>query len=377
MSRVEIPYLNPIKLHKIDADVINDYVSKHMDDYSYLQTILPWQQVREFGQPWQLQDRLRMQFYSSFETNILSLCDRDGDEIYNESISPLLVDADDPSMKVYQPNWMLSTIDPGVYFLKLSCSTAPNEIYPDGFSLFLISEPLKFLANHKNSLLLNYSHYQFKDDVIFETGFSPYIRIPGTLRLKPLSSKDSFFEDQVLSMQTLDSKPYRIWELSIGGASGIPDWLADRIGRILGCSTLTFDGKAFTKANENSRLEEKSAANYPMRSYTIELREAENSFSKSFSGALEDAEVPTPTIADNVKSIFVEHTGSESSAKVIQHADLVGKVIILLQRAQQPIEVKLSGVPADASEAVFDPLTGSFTAFDDWGIGEKGYVIYK
>jgi hypothetical protein len=374
MTKIEFPYLNPIKFHRVDFVNYDKYISKHMDDFSYVKTIPDWYQFREFGQPWQLTDKIRFQFQSSFIDNMLSLCDQDGDIIYTEALDSIRVSDDDPNLKLYQVDWDISNKPEGIYFLRLGCSGSP---IIGGGNIFLVSEPLNFLAKHKNSLLLEYSHYQFKDDVIFETGFSPSIRIRGTLRFKPLSSKDSFFEDQVLSMQTLDSKPYRTWELLIGGASGIPDWLADRIGRILGCSNLLIDGKEYQRATESAKLEERAAANYPMRSYSIDLREAENNFSKIFDGDLGDTETPAPTIADNVKSIFVQHTGSESSAKIIQSSALIGREIIEFRRAQQPLHKILTGAPADASEVLVNTLTGEFTTFDDWAIGEEAFIIYK
>jgi hypothetical protein len=371
-AKIIIPLLNPIKWHRIDPVDISKYVSTHMDDHSYLRTIKPWEQVREYGQPWQLSDTINQQFESSFLTNTMSLCDQDGDEIYTEELDSIRDNVDDPNLKVYQPSWNFPDIAEGVYFLKMVCY---GDVALADYSVTLISEPLIFLAKHKNSLLLEYTHYQFKDDVIFETGFSPSIRIRGTLRLKPLSSKDSFFEDQVLSMQTLDSKPYRLWEFLIGGASGIPDWLADRVGRILGCSSLLIDGKAYQRASENARLEEKGVANYPMRSYSIELREAENLFSKTFTGDEGEIAPPTPTIADNVKSKFIVYN---IGLGAWQHDDLKNRSIIEITRSGNPVHWITSGTPA-LGEMLYTAADGTFTpsALEPASVDEEIFVIYK
>ena len=92
------------------------------------------------------------------------------------------------------------------------------------------------------------------------------------------TSKESFFEDEPLNPSIEDYKPYDVYELVVGGPTGIPDWLAKRLNRIIGCSTLKIDVRQYVKA-EGAKWEPASEQNYPMRSWSIELREAINSSS--------------------------------------------------------------------------------------------------
>ncbi len=105
-------------------------------------------------------------------------------------------------------------------------------------------------------------NYRYYNDIIFETGFPPSLRVLGKIKYKSPASRDTIYEDQVLNQSILNSVPFRIWELTIGGSSGIPDYLIDKVNRILGCSNLLIDGRLFTKS-EGAKLEERALEDYP------------------------------------------------------------------------------------------------------------------
>jgi hypothetical protein len=265
-------FLNPLKFIPYSATNTPKYLSKHMDDFFYYETIRPWQQRRQYYQPWMNTDRISLQFQSNLDPVKVSLIDVD-ERVYNSTtFSQLLYSFDDPTMFLYEGGIDLNPYGAGLYFVKVECGVIDSD---GNFPLTLISEPIEIASVHKDSLLLEYSHYEFYNDIVFETGFAPEIRIRATLRLKSLSSKDTFFEDQPLNMTMLQSRPYRIFQLLIGGAKGIPDYLADMLNRIFGCSNLLIDGKPFTKS-DGAKMEDNSQDNYPMRGWAIDLREAEN-----------------------------------------------------------------------------------------------------
>jgi hypothetical protein len=201
------------------------------------------------------------------------------DRIYvSNNMTDLLQNADDPDLRVYHGDLALAAYPEGVYFIRIDCGAADA----DGiFPLVLISEPIEIRQEHKDSLYLEYKGTNYYGSVIWGTGFSPTIRVRATLRPKSFSSKDTFFEDEEMGMTLLDARPYEVYELIIGGASGIPDYLAKIISRILGCKTLSIDGKLYTK-NDGAKLEESRQDNYPMRAWSIELRDASNKGAKTY-----------------------------------------------------------------------------------------------
>lgn len=272
------PLLNPVKFVDLNPGTVPAYLSRHMDDYFYFETLQPWQEKKRYFQPWQNSDTISLQFLSRLDPMKISLIDIDERIYYSTNMTQGVADADDPTLYIYESATDLSSFDEGLYFLRIECG-APDS--GGNYALTLISEPIDIAEIHKNSLLFEYYHRVSTGDIIFETGFRPTVRERATLRLKSLSSKDTFFEDQVLDMTLLQSKNFRVWRLSIGGATGIPDYRADLFNRIQGCSTLLIEGKAYTKS-EGATMEDSSAPNYPLRSWSVDLREAENIYSKPY-----------------------------------------------------------------------------------------------
>lgn len=304
MSRLLQSYLNPVKFHPMNPVQIEQYVSRHMDHYPYIDTIQPWETTREYFQPWMQSDIIRLQMFSDYGPLRLQLIDVDERVWWDDNMDPIVPNYDDPALNIYEIQVALGAIPEGVYFLKLSCGAPVH--------LELISEPLKVLQLHKHSLLLLYKHSEYYQDTAFETGFFPSIRIRATLSLKSLSSKDSFFEDQVSNPKQTDAVPFETYELKVGGASGIPNWFAKKLNRIFGCSTLLFDGVQLTKF-DGSKWEPATQANYPMRSWTIELRESVNSSSMKYE---DDAVITSPVsiiAAVNSKGFGLDGTGGSDS----------------------------------------------------------------
>jgi hypothetical protein len=269
-NKIIQPFINPIKFIELTPTLQDQYRSRHYDDFFYMETIKQWQEKRQYLQPWQQSDSIRWQFQSQMAPMKYSLIDMDERVYVSNNMSDLLQNADDPDFRVYQGDLALAPYDPGIYFVRIDCGTADGD---GNFPLVLISEPLIIAEEHKNTLYLEYKGAGYYGSVVWGTGFSPNIRIRATLRPKSFSSKDTFFEDEEMGMTLLDARPYEVYELIIGGATGIPDYLAKIINRILGCKTLQIDGRYYTK-NDGAKLEESAQENYPMRAYKIELRDA-------------------------------------------------------------------------------------------------------
>jgi hypothetical protein len=259
-QQIIIPHRNPVKFYKINPAVIPQYLSKNYDLHPYIETIKPWETKRAYAQPWMQCDNIRLQVEANFGPILLELIDQDDTVYYSQNMQQVLLSSGNDGYAIYEANLPLNIYPEGVYYLKLAGTS--------------ISEPLKILANQKNTVLLEYSHHIYTGDIIWATGFSPSIRVRGTIQPESPSSKDSFFEDQQLNLILEDSKAFDVSLFLIGGAPGIPSWFAKKLNRIMGCSTVKYDGIQYTKnADKLTPLSEK---NYPMKSYSIELRDTIN-----------------------------------------------------------------------------------------------------
>ena len=253
---------NCLQMFLPDWDRDNRYNSKDFDDYDFTDTILPFEQMTSYCQPWQLNDTINLQLLSNLSVNfVLKDCRTDAviDTIPFDSV---LESAEEPGLFIREVSVPLSGYDEGCYYVELDF----------GGVFSLRSGDLNFAELHEGTLLVEYKHFENREDLFFETGFFPSVRIYATNRFDRPSQKATVYEDQVLNLSALRAVKYRLWNLVIGGSYGIPDYLADMIGGIIGMSDFRLDGKNYTVA-DGEEMEPNGIDLYPMRGWTVKLRE--------------------------------------------------------------------------------------------------------
>jgi len=146
--------------------------------------------------------------------------------------------------------------------------------------MWLVSEPLNILVSHPNTVFLEYKNSRYHGDVIFETGREFGLRVEGTIGVNSFTpgGKRQVYEDEKLNPTVLSAKPYRTFTLSIGGSSGVPDWMIDKLMWIWSCDNVLVDGKSYAMTDES--FDFKTEDGYPMRGVNIKIREGINRGSK-------------------------------------------------------------------------------------------------
>lgn len=263
------PFINPLQLFDPNPATDDRYRSKDFIDFDFPDTILPWEQRTNYCQPWQKSDTI----FDQLQTNIGPVAFILKDAVTDYVIDTLLYtqgaeSVNEPGMFIYEISVPLNIYPEGCYYAEVTFGVDP-------VIFTLRTGELNIAETHENSLYLEYQHFEFREDVIFETGILYGMRVFGTNRYQKTANKSTTYEDQVLNMTALRNVAYRIWKLVIGQSKGIPDWLADKIGRIIGCSTLMIDGKRFTKP-QDAEMEPITDDYYPMKGWTVDLRERFN-----------------------------------------------------------------------------------------------------
>lgn len=271
MSSVYISIINPIK-YSIIKTANPLYNSRHLDDYEFKDTVLPFQQPVPFYQPWQLNDTIHQQLIASTGPITLKVVDLEGNEVYSSNFIQKQEHKYLPGFFIYEHTLSLSIFSEGAYRMKLYIGT---EIWQ--------SELLVFSTKIDRSLLVEYKHYEYFSGVIFETGFYPSIRVPGTLVYQKPANKRTIYEDQPLNTTTLKSSPYRLFKLYVGNEEGVPDYIIDLFNSISGCSTLSIEGRLYT-INDGASFEDSAEDGYPMRGWSVELREQLNRGMRVYDG---------------------------------------------------------------------------------------------
>jgi hypothetical protein len=178
----------------------------------------------------------------------------------------------DPDFKPYEVLIPLNALPEGRYYLLLTVGTSSNETQ-------LISEPMQVSESLDNTILFTYFNTINSQGIIWDTGVQFTFRAEAVIREFLPAFKDTIYQDQILDNVLLSSIPYRQFKLQLGGQYGVPDWVVDKVNRILSCDTWNADGKSFVK-KDGTQWTPVELDSYPMRGWGIDILEGDNLSSK-------------------------------------------------------------------------------------------------
>lgn len=254
---------NPVQMFVPDYSPDSRYNSKDFDDYDFPDTILPFEQATSYCQPWQLNDTIQLQLQTNVGPVQFIIRDcRTNAVIDTILFSQILESENEPGLFIYECVIPLSGYDPGCYYVELNF----NNVF------VLRSGDLNFDELHEGTILFEAKHFENREDLIFETGFFPSLRLYATKRFDRPAQKATVYEDQVLNLSALRSVKYRLWNLVLGSSFGMPDYQADMFSGWIGMSDFRADGKNYTVV-EGEEMEPNGIDYYPMRGWSVKLRE--------------------------------------------------------------------------------------------------------
>lgn len=304
-------FIMPLQLFDPNPTTDARYRSKDFIDFDFPDTILPWEQMTSYCQIWQKSDTI----FDQLQTNVGPVA-----FILKDCKTDLVVDTllytqgaesvNEPGLFIYEISVPLSGYPVGCYYVEVTFGAAP-------VIFTLRTGELDLQTEHENSLLSEFQHFEFREDVIFETGILYQLRILGTNRYQKTANKSTTYEDQILNMTALRNVSFRTWKLVIGQSKGIPDWLADKIGRVIGCSTLLIDGKAFTKP-QDAELEAIQDDYYPMKGWSVDLRERYNRAARHY-----ENEVPLDGVVEIMINVDSKGFGNSNSGSQTAVIDII------------------------------------------------------
>lgn len=268
-----IPLLNPLKFVEVDYENIPAYLTKHLDDFLFVEQIsdLPWMQQTCYAQPWQTSDTIKLQFESNFSPLNVSLVNKDGIQVGSTLVATnKAANRYEAGMYVFEAAYSLAGVEEGYYCVKLTCGSPVLKTF--------ISEPIHVKELHENTVRLDYSNSRYHGDVIFETGIEFQMRIKALIQNFKPGGKRTMYDDEKFNPTVLSAKPYRAFDILFGFDYGVPDWVADKLNWIWSCNSVYVDGKSF--AMEEGDMELLPVEGYPMRAVTVKAREGINRGSK-------------------------------------------------------------------------------------------------
>jgi len=129
--------------------------------------------------------------------------------------------------------------------------------------------PIDVKNDHPDTILFEYTDVVNRLGVIFDTGIEFNFRVEGILRNYQPSSSDEDYVDQKYNSVSLNSIPYRVFDLYIGafGIQQYPDWLIEKLNFIFACKLKKIENEYYNKADgakfEVTRPTQKDDRGYP------------------------------------------------------------------------------------------------------------------
>ncbi|KAF0195632.1 MAG: Uncharacterized protein FD166_2805 [Bacteroidetes bacterium] len=263
---LKIPHLNPLHFHRVpDGSFSYDLIPYFEEKAVYLQKFLGTDTLM-----FQLQ--LLVDSWNSVGYRVL---DSNGTEFgtYTGGLAGTLNNYNIWSTRTTDN--ILTGLPEGIYYIELTI-----DLIVTGNSVIrtYLSEPFEVVKEITDSLLIQYSH----DHNAFDIGFYPsglaaskrsfQIRLEGGVLSEGFQpgSKDSYFIDQDREVTLLDSQPFNVYRFTFGPSGGIPNWMANKLNRILSLSEVLINGIQYVK-NDGSKLESSRDKLYPFAGWVIDL----------------------------------------------------------------------------------------------------------
>jgi len=254
------------------------------------------QENKCYFQKWTLDDFTKIQILSDFPDIDIVIRDYDSNlEVLTIPVTEIGISIIGETWKCYEAEFDFGLLPVGHYYAELTYSSISTP------AVTLFSEPFDVQESHPDTMLFIYQNSENNYSVIFDTGIEFTFRVEGTIKEFTPVSDDVIYNDQKRNVTLLNSVPYRSWKLYIGNAPGLPDWVLDKVNRIMSVDEKNIDGVDFEKV-EGEKWEQVRQVEYPFSGMSIEIMPVENLFLQRIKTG--DQPPEGYTIVEKVKNYF-------------------------------------------------------------------------
>lgn len=263
-NQLIIPFVNPIRFVPVGTPQY-----KQFDNDWYKNLVRSFEQPDNYAQKWIEGTPINLQFTSNFGPLQIDVirCDRS----LIASVVPVAVPTTliPSGFTVWEATINPPAPEEGTWYLLFKCGVAETLEQH-------ISEPQQtVLASEPNIMTVQYRNSFNDQDVIFDTGIEFIFCVEAIIGHLQPKSKRTLWEDQPLNLKSIESIPFRQFPFILGGAPGVPDWVADKMNRVFCCDYVLLDGEQFTQA-EDAEWVPNNTQFYPRQGMQTEIRPTQN-----------------------------------------------------------------------------------------------------
>jgi hypothetical protein len=271
-----IPHLCPVQFVPLNPEQNAKYHFVHMDDNWFANQVKFYIGEARYFQKWQTNDDARIQVRTNGLGPLrMDLYNCDGQIVRTIEMDQVNTPAIVSPNALFEGTMSFAALPEGTYAIVLTAGSGETQAQ-------FISEIIDLRISWDMTLLFEYRNNRNKQSVVFSEGYYPSFRVEGWLSDFEPASRFAVYEDQPADIQLLNGIPFRRYKLNIGNNQGVPPWVIDKINRIMLLTDTKIDGRAFTR-NADAQFEKVDVPGWPMKYWTLDVREAQNRDSSTLS----------------------------------------------------------------------------------------------
>ncbi len=304
-----IPEINPVIFYEVERDNLPKYQTRYMDKWMFAERLKPWQQRKDYAQPWMTTDIITLQFQSNFDPITVKVVNAKGIAIHTTLALVGLPNIYIPGAYSYEVSINLGAIGivkSGCYWLQIELGSGDEQKILISDRQFISVEELK------DTILIEYWHTSYYKDVLFETGVKFQIRLFAVFGFMEKFRKDDKYRNGNFNNIILASKSVKQWWLFIGGRFGLPDDIINLLDELLTCNNVWIDDKKLALAEE-SKIEYFEVDDYPRRGLKVLMEDGINRNSQVFALDIDPTKRLITTIMVSTKVFGDTHNQSSSN----------------------------------------------------------------
>lgn len=265
-----IPLTCPLHFVPLGYTKASYYKNYTMDQDWYKNRISQWIDQNNYYAPWESDESIPLQCQTyGLSPVTLQLLNEQGQPQGAPFALPLATDpAIPPGQSLFQGSYPLAGLQGIYYFLWTMGTGAATATW--------ISEGINVQPSwDDNTIRFDATNSSNKLDTIFSTGYSINFRVHGQINQYVPKSKFTTFIDQPQDIDLLNAIPYDTWTLEVGRGSGIPDYIRQKIDRVLLYDTVFIDGDQYSR-DADAQWDVQTFPGEPKAYMSLAIRRAKN-----------------------------------------------------------------------------------------------------
>lgn len=350
--------LNPVRYVPVMDFNPSLYWTKQFDDALQLCQTKFYNGKKPYYQKYTLSDTPVIQILSDYSDIVAEVFQEGSDvAVYTPVVNTVITSILDQTFSCYEFSLPWNVIGEGRFFttIKYKLPEEPESAYRQ-----YISEPLEIKEVHVGTLRFEYANSDNSFSMIFNAEVDPWVgilRLEGDINDFKPSSIDTIYPDEIHNVSMVMSRPFRQFTLSIGEGDetrvfeGLPDWVVDKVNRVLSCDQVKIDGKYFCKS-EGAQWEKASPDDYQFSGQRITISESQNNFQLNF-----DIENPNELMVPIQKILsYPNNTANIIIPNVFKKNTLLEKICII-NSAGGAFEIAISTSTTGGDDDIDPPIT--------------------